>query len=1093
MGATEADSGRTGKRSAVAIPIALGLLLGTAALAWAGQVELASRVAPDQVSDTASGSDGSSSAFALSADGRYVVFFSRAMNLVPGQISHGNGNIFLRDRIAGTTVLVSRSAAGPTVAANKGGGGAALSPDGRYVAWTGESTDVVAGQGSAVPPASYFLFLFDRVSGTNRLLASRVDFEAPVFSLDGRFLLFFSSAPDLVPGQLDNDGDADAFLYDLTAGKATLISHANGSPLTALGARLASMSRDGRYVAFETPGGSAMVEIADRITGTVDVVAAGKFPVLSADGRFVAFLSFATNLVPGQVDSNSYLDAFLYDRVTRKTVLVSRALASAAQTGNRGVLWTELGVSPDGRYVAFYSSATDMLAGQDSSPRNLLLFDRTAGTVKLVAHAAMSGSSSPPDVLAFSGDGRSLLFSSEDNGVIPSEVNHGAANVFLYDTASGGKTLVSAASPGFLTAGNGDSYSPAISTDGGVVAFASVASDLVPGLEDFNQSEDLFAYAVPTREVEVLTPRAAASATAGGGSFASGVSGDGRWTLFQSYSSHLVAGQVDLNRGGPDLFLYDSVTRAVQLVSRAAGSTATTGDGASGSAILSGDGRYVAFSSRAANLTNDTYQFIDYNLFLFDRVAGTTTLVSRSPATHQPEGGTPQAGALSADGRYLAFVSSAVPATGDPGSGWNIFLYDGVADSVTRVSQRPNGAESPPSMSADGRYVAFVSRAPDLVPGQMDDPSFETDDAFLWDRVTGVTTLMSHTRSSAVQAAGIVPNETVSLSADGRYAAFTSSATNLDPNVDGPGDGNIYLYDRDVGTNTLVTVSQRSTSSSHPLISADGRIVAFLSYGKDLVPGESVPESTPQLFLYDRVTRSITLASRAGAAPNVGRDGVVLFPSLSADGRYVAYVGRSAGTHPFDFGEDIFLFDRIAGTTILASPSRTSATASAGGSSSPCLSADGQAVAFTSSSSDLVAQDFNETSDVFLYRAASPTGGPVTLPPCILLDTRRLADRPALRSNVRRVVTPRGACGVPATATAVTVKVTALQGSGKGNVRWFAGDATASSGILRFAKQQTRSAVFTLPLTGNGTLVLLPFVAGNGTVQAVVEVDGYTP
>jgi Tol biopolymer transport system component len=1096
MDGANACSGRTDLRSAVTtVLMTCGLLLGAATLARAGQVELASRVAPDQIADTATGNGKPGGpAPSLSADGRYVAFVSGALNLVPGQIGD-TANVFLRDRIAGTTVLVSRSTAGPAVAANQGGGGAALSPDGRYVAWISTSTDVVAGQPAAgTPPTS--LFLFDRSAGTNRLLVRRVDFitQDPVFSQDGRFLLFLSPAPDLVPGQLDTNGDQDAFLYELASGKVSLISHVNGSPLTAAGARIARVSRDGRYFAFETHV-NGTIEILDRISGTVDTAGEGLYPVLSADGRYVAFLSFATDLVPGQVDTNRYLDAFLYDRVTRTTVLVSRALGSAVQTGNRGVFSTVLGISPDGRYVAFYSSANDMVAGQASSFfRNLLIFDRTTSAVKLVGDAFMSGFSSPPDTLAFGGDGRSLLFSSEANDVLPGQINHGAANVFLYNTASGAKTLVSASSSGPLTAGDGDSYNPTMSADGRVVVFPSLAGDLVPGLKDFNESEDLFAYGVQTRAVEALTPRIVPSATAGafGGSALAGISADGRWILFQSFSSHLVPGQMDLNRGWPDLFLYDSQTRSVLLVSRAAGSTATTGDDTSGGAIVSADGRYVAFNSKAHNLTNDTYEPFSDDVFLFDRLAGTTTLVSRSATTHQPAGGSLQA--LSADGRYLVFAGGDSVVPGSTESGENLFLYDRVAGSITRIT-RPSVRSFYASISADGRYVGFISERRDLVPGQTDEPgsSHDNENAFLWDRVTGITTLISHTRSSALQAAGILPNETLTLSADGRYAAFPSSATNLDPSVDGPGDGNIYLYDRDTGTNTLVTVSSAPTHSSQPVISADGRIVAFQSYGKNLVPGESVPESTPQLFLYDRIAKSIVLASRAGTAPNIGREGFVIFSSLSADGRYVAYIGTPSGVHPFDFGEDVFLFDRVAGTTLLASPSRTSPAASAGGSGLAQISADGQNVAFSSTSGDLVAGDFNREADVFLYKTISSPGGPVTLPPCILLDTRRLADRPALRSNVRRVVTARGVCGVPAAASAVTVKVTTLQGSGKGNVRLFAGDAAASSGILRFGKQQTRSAVFTLPLTGNGTLTLLPFVAGNGTVQAIVEVDGYTP
>ena len=121
--------------------------------------------------------------------------------------------------------------------------------------------------------------------------------------------------------------------------------------------------------------------------------------------------------------------------------------------------------------------------------------------------------------------------------------------------------------------------------------------------------------------------------------------------------------------------------------------------------------------------------------------------------------------------------------------------------------------------------------------------------------------------------------------------------------------------------------------------------------------------------------------------------------------------------------------------------------------------------------------------DAFVYDAAA---GPVTVPPCTLLDG-------VLRSNVRQMATVAGACGVPAAAKQVLVKITVSQGTGKGNVQVYPGNVTnPSSGILRFNAGMSRSATFTVPL-GNGGIALLPFVNGNGTVRVGVEVDGYVP
>ena len=141
-------------------------------------------------------------------------------------------------------------------------------------------------------------------------------------------------------------------------------------------------------------------------------------------------------------------------------------------------------------------------------------------------------------------------------------------------------------------------------------------------------------------------------------------------------------------------------------------------------------------------------------------------------------------------------------------------------------------------------------------------------------------------------------------------------------------------------------------------------------------------------------------------------------------------------------------------------------------------------IAFTSDS-PLVAGDFNQNWDAFVYDAAAQ-GGPVTVPPCALFSG-------VLRSNVRKPLIAAGACGVPAGAKQVQLKLTVSQGTGKGNVRLYPGNVTAPpSGILRFTRGATQSASFTQPL-GNGAFALLPFVAGNGTVRVGVEVDGYTP
>ena len=1053
-----------------------------------GQVELISRVAPDQVSETGEGTgppfvQAPPFLTSLSADGRYVAFISPATNLVPGQDDrNGTLDAFFRDRVTATTVLVSRTAASATAATNLGATAVTVSADGRYVAWSGQSTDVVAGQPGGFDPPSN-VFLFDRIAGTNRLLGPG---GAPgAFSRDSRFLFF-----------LGNLGGG-AFLYDVTAGTRTQISpSANGT-----GAPTGAISQDGRYVTFVS--GFSHTVVFDRVAGTLEDLGLASVPAISADGRYVVFLSDAENLVPGQVDANGGPDAFLYDRLTRTTVLASHAPGAPLQTGDSNLLGQFLALSPDGRYLAFVSRATYPSPTGDRS--NLVLFDRVTGDVKAVAPDDGSASFDSP---VFSADGRSLVFSSRYD-VVPGQAGHTASNVYLYDLPSGRTTAITSEAAVVPFLPDHDSFGAAISSDGRVVAFTSRSDGLVAGLKDLNEGEDLFAYTVATGETEAVTRRAAASSTPARGSRALSLSADGRWTAFMSASSHLIAGQVDhqtsiYNTARTDVFLYDAQTHTSQLVSHANGTLTTAGNDDSVAALLSGDGRYVAFVSLATNLTSEALPAIqNSNLFLFDRVAGTTTLVSRSLTGESYVFAIPTA--FTPDGRFLAFTSNGlhlVPnqAPGTPNVTTDVFLYDRQAGSLTLVSRSTAGAQTTGDgqseqacLSTDGRYVLFSSEATDLVPGQTGSIRVFPD-VFLYDRVTGATTLVSHTRAAKTEASGRASYATPALSADGRYAVFTSPRPDLAANATGNTfGGNLYLWDRTTGQSTLLLSVPQPGTLDNAILSADGRVIAVLGKGS-LLSGQAGPTDQPQLFLYDRLARTLTLASRAGGSATTGVDGGASDPALSADGRYVTFLAN----HPKQPGPadrpDVFRFDRLTGTTILATPSRRSAGAAAGDTYplTPLLSADGQTVAFTSASPDLMEADDNGTGiDAFLFHAAAAPTGPVTVPPCTLLDTRHTG--PALRSNVRKSVKAAGTCGVPSSARSVVVKVTALQGTGKGNLQLFPGGSSISAGILRFARGQTVSASFTVSLGADGTIAILPFVSGKGTVQAAVEVDAYNP
>jgi Tol biopolymer transport system component len=993
--------------------LALLLAAGTAALAAADSVELVSRVDPGGFSDTAAGA-GNHPFYppSISRDGRYVAFLSAANNLVPGQSDRnanggqGSEDVFLYDRVARTTALVSHAADSLTTGGNGESSIPVISADGRWVAFTSAATDLVSGLPDNV--AQVRLFLYDRVSGATTLVSASADIDSggcggcgvlsAAISADGRFVAFASSAPDLVPGQQDVNQGYDVFLYDRTTRKTSLVSHA-GTPTATLAdsnSSYFSMSADGRFIAFNrrpnnTPGGrpgDGDVLLYDRLSATVTPIAPGGVPAISADGGSVAFLSAGRQVFPGQIDANgSGVDVFLYSRAARTIALVSHAAGRPTTTGNGAS--ESLAVPPpffplisaDGRYVAFFSRATNLVPRQATPGGALFLYDRTSGTVILASRKGGSPttSSNGAQRATMSADGRFLAFDTLAVDQVPGQIDFNYdLDVFLFDRNTGKTVLVSSRSGAprgsSLNTGDGSSYSPAISADGSQIAFYGTATNLVAGVRDRNNGDDLFLYTVAARTAAVATlhPPGMASISPDADSFLRGLSADGRWTLFEGSAANLVPGQVDGN-GQSDVFLYDHTARKSLLVSHSNASPPSSptmaGDGPSYQGSLSADGRYVAFTSYATDLDPAVSDYVDrsttqrrFDVFLFDRVTGKITALSRS-ARHPGLTGDFDSGkpVISADGRWVAFTSSAtdlVPAASS-GTG-NIYLYDRVAGALTRTNASITTVASakPLALSADGRYLLTLSRM------------FGTGhNLFLYDRVTGTNTLVSHDRAGAP--AGVPQEEALALSADGRFAVFSSGRADLG-SVPGS-EINVYLWDREGGGVTLLGGSFRAVrgfAPRQPALSADGRFVVFLSNDETPAPGFDNPGRTDQVVLYDRVAGTSTLVSASALAPGQGSQGYATDPTISPDGRYVAYTSSAPDLvtpGPTLLYQAIYLYDRVAGATIATTPPPAVPNFYAGR-FAPLLSADGRSIAFESRSPGLVPRDFNGIrTDVFLF------------------------------------------------------------------------------------------------------------------------------
>jgi subtilisin family serine protease/Tol biopolymer transport system component len=420
--------------------------------------------------------------------------------------------------------------------------------------------------------------------------------------------------------------------------------------------------------------------------------------------------------------------------------------------------------------------------------------------------------------------------------------------------------------------------------------------------------------------------------------------------------------------------MYDGALSAPATVTVTAGGTATAdlelpdapatqrvslstafaqGNGASQWASISGDGRYVAFGSLADNLAGPAANG-EWDVFVHDRVTGTTELVSVA-YDGGPADGFSLSPRLSADGRYVGFNSNATNLVegGTPVTDAYVRdLREGVTElvSVAYDGGPADGPSGAPVLSADGRFAAFSSDATNLVP----DDTNGVSDVFVRDRVTGTTERIS-TAFGGGDADGLSIDP--SISADGRYVAFTSVASNL---VEGGYDGPraVYVHDRQTGVTRRVPVPGEGDSGS-PVLSGDGRTVVF--------DHALTTFALRQVYAYDLDTGKLELITvshdGAGMADNLVSAGVPNY-----DGTLVAFSALAANLVPGDTNgaDDIFVRDRRTGTTIRVTAGIDGGEAD-DRSALPVLSADGRYVAFQSHASNLVRHDTNGLMDVFVH------------------------------------------------------------------------------------------------------------------------------
>lgn len=387
---------------------------------------------------------------------------------------------------------------------------------------------------------------------------ANADNQNPYVSADGRYIAFASDANNLVSD--DTNGTTDIFVYDRDTNQTNRVS------LTGSGGQA-------NFASFA--------------------------PAISDNGRYVAFCSYATNLIDN--DNNNVVDVFLRDREAGSTILVSRSIFGL--TGNNGSCQPDLNpqdvrgpdISADGRYVVFESFASDLIGNDNNSTSDIFRFDRDTGLVERISvdtnGAEANGASFYPSVSA---DGQRIAFASLASNLVTGDSN-GYADIFVRNIGTGNTRRVSVDSDG--GEGNGASQEPEISDDGLFVVFSSFANNLVSN--DNNSYMDVF---IRDRAADKTYLASVSSSGVQSNAFADSmepsVSADGRFVTFQSYASSLVPGES--NTDTRDVFVRDrqNLTTAYASVS----SSGQIGNQSSREPVISADGFYIVFSSKADNL-----------------------------------------------------------------------------------------------------------------------------------------------------------------------------------------------------------------------------------------------------------------------------------------------------------------------------------------------------------------------------------------------------------------------------------------------------------------------------------------------------------
>lgn len=749
------------------------------------------------ISSGASGeeADGVCSHPQVSADGRYVIFRSEATNLISGVSGR---QIFLKDRQSNTFSLISST---DGTAANQGDNESAypqITTDGHFAFFVSYASNFGTGAYTAQiyrkDLQTGALIIVSSLDGTPAT-AGNYSSTSVQITADGHFAAFTSDADNLVAGA---DG-SQLYRKDLVTNAIVLVSSSDASTANRGNnySDTQQITADGQYVIFHSRASNLVagasghqIYLKDLQSHTIKLISsvngagivAGNSdslgPHISSDGRYAVFYSWSNNLVAG-VDGGQ---VYRLDLQSNTLTLVSTRDGTTANRADNDSYDPQ--ISSDGHTVVFVADASNLISGA-SGYQKIYRKDLQTQAIALISSVANSAAPQGNDnyismnLSGLSPDGRFIVFASQSSNLIL-----GASGTQLYrkDRQNGEIILVSSLDGSAASQGNGESYSPQITSNGRYVVFQSNSTNLVSGSSGYQ----LYRKDLQTGAITLVSSSDGSAANKGNGASGNGQgTADGRYVVFWSDATNLIAG-ASLDQ----IYLRDLEANTISLISSTDGSVAHQGDGGSYGPRITPDGRYVAFMSGATNFVTGSSGGQVYRKDLQTGATGPIKLVSSSDGTAANRANqTAGYHVITPDGLYVVFGSSATNLiTGV--SGQQIYRKNLTTEEITLVSSKDgstanqaNSSVSDPQISTDGRYVVFFSTATNLVTGasgqQIYRRDFQTQTMTLPASVDGTAGTIANGGSYNPQ-----------MSADGQLIIFRSLAANL---VSGMGEWNIYL------------------------------------------------------------------------------------------------------------------------------------------------------------------------------------------------------------------------------------------------------------------------------------------------------------